>query len=183
MQFLSPLFLVGLAAIAIPLALHLFRKRADPIVPFGAVRLLRQAPVEQARRRRLRDLLLLALRVAALVLLAIAALVFFYRRGIAFPEGLEGSVLLTLMPLLSPQGWDYVFLIATPAIVYIINYVDLLPRPIRFLTVAAVVTIGFSLFDLMGRTLYYAFMRLSFISLCFFVVIAALATLRLRKIA
>ena len=35
----------------------------------------------------------------------------------------------------------------------------------------------------MGRTLYYAFMRLSFISLCFFVVIAALATLRRRKIA
>ncbi len=120
---------------------------------------------------------------AALVLLAVAALVFLYRRGITFPEGLEGAVLLTLMPLLSPQGWDYVFLIATPAIVYIINYVDLLPRPIRIVTIAAVVTIGFSLFDLMGRTLYYAFMRLSFISLCFFVVIAALATLRLRKIA
>jgi hypothetical protein len=119
----------------------------------------------------------------ALVLLAVAALVFLYRRGITFPEGLEGAVLLTLMPLLSPQGWDYVFLIATPAIVYIINYVDLLPRPIRIVTIAAVLTIGFSLFDLMGRTLYYAFMRLSFISLCFFVVIAALATLRLRKIA
>ena len=39
------------------------------------------------------------------------------RRRRAFPEGLEGALLLTLMPLLSPQGWDYVFLIATPAIV------------------------------------------------------------------
>ena len=119
----------------------------------------------------------------AILLLAVAGLVFLYRRGITFPEGLEGSVLLTLMPLLSPQGWDYVFLIATPAIVYIINYVDLLPRPMRIVSVAAVVTIGFSLFDLMGRTLYYEFMRLSFISLCFFIVIAALTTLRLRKIA
>jgi arabinofuranan 3-O-arabinosyltransferase len=119
----------------------------------------------------------------AVVLLALAALIFLYRRGVSFPEGLEGAVLLTLMPLLSPQGWDYVFLIATPAIVYVINYVDLLPRTLRIVTVAAVLTIGFSLFDLMGRTAYYAFMRLSFISLCFFVVIAALTALRMRKIA
>jgi hypothetical protein len=119
----------------------------------------------------------------AAVLLVVAAIVFFWRRGITFPEGLEGAVLLTLMPLLSPQGWDYVFLIATPAIVYVVNYVDLLPRALRIATIAAVLTIGFSLFDLMGRTAYYAFMRLSFISLCFFVVIAALTAMRLRKIA
>jgi len=120
---------------------------------------------------------------AGVFLLGVAALVFCSRRGVTFPEGVEGALLLTLMPLLSPQGWDYVFLIATPAIVYLANYVDLLPRPMRVVTIAAVATIAFSLFDLMGRTAYYAFMRLSFISLCFFVVIAALATLRLRKIA
>jgi hypothetical protein len=118
-----------------------------------------------------------------LVLLGVAALVFFLRRGIAFPEGLEGALLLTLMPLLSPQGWDYVFLIATPAIVYLANYLDLLPRPMRVLTVIAVSVIAFVVFDLVGRTAYYTFMRLSFISVCFFVVIAALATLRLRKLA
>jgi hypothetical protein len=120
---------------------------------------------------------------AAVLLLAVAAVVFLKRRDIAFPEGLEGALLLTLMPLLSPQGWDYVFLIATPAIVYLANYEDRLPRPLRALTILAVATIGLAIFDLMGRTLYYAFMRLSFISLCFFVVIAALATLRLRKVA
>ena len=68
-----------------------------------------------------------------------------------FPEGVEGSVLLTLMPLLSPQGWDYVFLIATPAIIFLANYLDLLPRPMRVLTIVAVATIAFSLFDIMGR--------------------------------
>jgi len=120
---------------------------------------------------------------SGLVLLGVAALVFFLRRGIAFPEGVEGALLLTLMPLLSPQGWDYVFLIATPAIVYLANYLDLLPRPMRVLTVIAVSVIAFVVFDLVGRTAYYTFMRLSFISLCFFVVIAALTTLRLRKIA
>ena len=120
---------------------------------------------------------------AAVVLLGVAALVFFSRRGITFPEGVEGALLLTLMPLLSPQGWDYVFLIATPAIVYLANYLDLLPRTMRVLTVVAVAVIAFVVFDLVGRTMYYALMRLSFISLCFFVVIAALVTLRLRKIA
>jgi hypothetical protein len=70
--FLSPAFLVGALAIGIPLVLHLLRQRADPVQPFSAVRLLRAAPVEQARRRRLRDLLLFALRAAALALLALA---------------------------------------------------------------------------------------------------------------
>jgi hypothetical protein len=128
----------------------------------------------------------LAARLAyatALILLCVAAFIFLKRRGVTFPEGVEGAVLLTLMPLLSPQGWDYVFLIATPAIVFLVNYRDRLPRPMRVAMIAAVATIAFSLFDLMGRTAYYAFMRMSFISLCFFVVIAALATLRLRKIA
>jgi hypothetical protein len=119
----------------------------------------------------------------AAVLLALAGFVFVGRRGLAFPEGLEGALLLTLMPLLSPQGWDYVFLIATPAIVYVANYEDLLPQPLRLLTIVAVATIGLALFDVMGRTAYYAFMRMSFISLCFFVVIAALAALRVQKVA
>jgi hypothetical protein len=72
MAFLSPLFLVGLAAAAIPIAIHLFHRRTDPVIQFAAIRYLRQAPVEQSHRRRLRELLLLALRVAALMLLAVA---------------------------------------------------------------------------------------------------------------
>src|SRR4249919_1446339 len=70
--FLSPAFLLGALAIGIPLVLHLLRQRADPVQPFSAVRLLRAAPVEQARRRRLRDLLLFALRATAVALLALA---------------------------------------------------------------------------------------------------------------
>jgi Aerotolerance regulator N-terminal/von Willebrand factor type A domain len=71
LSFLSPLFLLGALAVAIPVVLHLFRRRNDPVVPFSAMRFLHQVPIEQARRRRLQDLLLLALRVAALLLLAI----------------------------------------------------------------------------------------------------------------
>lgn len=72
LSFLSPLFLVGALAAIVPIALHLLARQAARPVPFGLVRFLRATPVEQARRRRLSDLLLLALRVAALLLLALA---------------------------------------------------------------------------------------------------------------
>lgn len=124
----------------------------------------------------------LAVATAA-VLLVLAALVFLGRRGVTFPEGLEGGLLLTLMPLLSPQGWDYVFLIATPAVVLLANARSRLPPPWRVVVLVTLAVIGLSLFDLMGRRAYYAFMRMSIISLCFFVVIAALCELRRRKLA
>jgi len=71
-SFLSPLFLVGIAAAAVPILLHLLKRQPEVSVKFPAVRMLRQAPVEQMSRRRLRELLLLALRVGALVLLSLA---------------------------------------------------------------------------------------------------------------
>ncbi|MGE0040228.1 MAG: BatA and WFA domain-containing protein [Vicinamibacterales bacterium] len=72
MAFLFPLFLAGGLAIAVPIVLHLLRRRTQTVVSFPAVRLLHQAPIEHRRRRRLRELILLALRVAALLLLAAA---------------------------------------------------------------------------------------------------------------
>ncbi|MBI4886673.1 MAG: BatA domain-containing protein, partial [Acidobacteria bacterium] len=72
LSFLSPLFLAGAAAVAVPIAIHLFYRKAEPVIAFAAMRYLRQAPVEQSRRRRLRELVLLALRAAALLLLALA---------------------------------------------------------------------------------------------------------------
>src|SRR6267142_789418 len=70
MSFLTPLYLVGAALIALPIVLHLLRRDVAPPVPFTAVSLLRQSPVDRSRRHRLRDLLLLAARICALVLLA-----------------------------------------------------------------------------------------------------------------
>lgn len=72
MQFLAPIFLAGLAAIVIPVWVHLVRQHRAPIVPFTAVGFIQAAPVEQRSMRRLRDLLLLALRAAAVALLCLA---------------------------------------------------------------------------------------------------------------
>lgn len=70
MSFLNPLYLVGAALIALPIVLHLLRRDVAPPVPFTAVRLLQRTAVDRSRRHRLRDLLLLAARVCALLLLA-----------------------------------------------------------------------------------------------------------------
>jgi hypothetical protein len=71
-SFLSPLFLVAAIAAAVPILLHLFHRKTEVVIDFPAVRLLKRAPVQQHRRRRLRELLLLALRVVALMLLALS---------------------------------------------------------------------------------------------------------------
>src|SRR5260221_7649414 len=70
MSFLTPLYLAGAGLIALPIILHLLRRDVAPPVPFTAVSLLRKSPVNRSRTHRLRDLLLLAARVAALLLLA-----------------------------------------------------------------------------------------------------------------
>jgi hypothetical protein len=111
----------------------------------------------------------------------IAAYVFRLRRGVEFPEPLEAALLLTLMPLVSPQGWEYTLLTATPAVMCLVNYSDRLPAPLRRLTIGALAVIGLSIYDLMGRTFYTAFMRASGVTIAFFVVIAALVTLRRRQ--
>jgi hypothetical protein len=72
MNFLYPAFLLGGLAIAVPIVLHFLRREIAPPVPFTAVRLLRKSPVARSKRQRLRDLLLLAARVLALLLLAAA---------------------------------------------------------------------------------------------------------------
>ncbi|HSC26216.1 MAG TPA: glycosyltransferase family 87 protein [Vicinamibacterales bacterium] len=117
------------------------------------------------------------------VLLAGAALTFLRRGRLPFPDGLEGALLLTLIPLLSPQGWDYVFLISTPAILYVVNYEDRLPAALRAASLLAIATVGLSLYDVMGRASYARFMALSVITLCFLVIVSALVSLRLRRAA
>ena len=118
-----------------------------------------------------------------LVLLAVAATVVALRRRAPSANGLEAALLLTLMPLLSPQGWDYVFLLGTPAAMYLINYDRELPPLWRIVTWLALAIVALSLYDVMGRRAYGRFMAWSAISVCFLVVIGALTTLRLRRIA
>ncbi len=115
--FLAPAFLAGLLAVAVPIALHLYRRRTDRVVDFPAASMLPQAPVAQQERRRLRDLVLLALRVAALVLLAVS----FARPYIAGTEttAARGATIVAVDVSLStsaPATWSAVRARAAAAI-------------------------------------------------------------------
>jgi hypothetical protein len=73
MTFLAPVALALGLAVAVPLTLHLLSRHQAPRIPFPAVRYLRRAEREHATRLRLRQVLLLALRMLAILLLATAA--------------------------------------------------------------------------------------------------------------
>ena len=72
MTFLNPLLLAGLAAVAIPIAVHLFHFRRPQRLDLPTLRFLRSVEATAVRRMRLRQWLLLALRALAVVCLALA---------------------------------------------------------------------------------------------------------------
>jgi hypothetical protein len=120
---------------------------------------------------------------SAAALLALAALVWSGRRRVDSPDYLEFALLMLLIPLLSPQGWDYVLLLATPAVIVLVDRFAELSTPWRVVSGTAVALMCFTIFDVMGRTLYAKFMALSLVTVAAIVVAAALAHLRARALA
>lgn len=72
MTFLAPWFLLGLVALAVPLILHLRRSRRAQKIIFSTTQFFDEQFIRSARRARIQDLLLLALRLALLVFFVMA---------------------------------------------------------------------------------------------------------------
>ena len=72
MGFLTPLFLAGLAALAVPVVIHLIQRERKNVVEFPSLMFLRRIPYESVRRRKIRNWALLMLRLAALALIVAA---------------------------------------------------------------------------------------------------------------
>lgn len=72
MQFVYPAFLFALAAVAIPIIIHLFHFRRFKKVYFTNVKFLKEVKEESASRSRLRNLLVLLMRIMAVALLVFA---------------------------------------------------------------------------------------------------------------
>jgi len=79
-SFLNPWFWLGALAVAGPLWLHLRRKQETNLFRFSAVRFLEDEAEPRRRPHQFRDVLLLALRLAALLLI-ISAFAWPYLRG------------------------------------------------------------------------------------------------------
>src|ERR671931_837602 len=80
MGFVAPLILGALAALAIPVLIHLIQREKKRVVEFPSLMFLRRIPYQSVRRRRIRHWALLLMRLAALALIVAAFARPFFRR-------------------------------------------------------------------------------------------------------
>lgn len=97
MSFLTPLFLVALAGLAIPVFIHLIQRERKNVVQFPSLMFLRRIPYQSVQRRRIRHWLLLMLRLAALALIVLAFARPFFRRTDAAAAGATGAREMVLL--------------------------------------------------------------------------------------
>jgi len=124
-----------------------------------------------------------SLVVYGIILAALGGLVLFLlHRGSRLSQStvLDGFLFLALIPLISPLGWDYTFLCAAPAVMLICRHYDKYRPFWKGFLVFNFLIISLSLYDLMGRGLYAAFMSSSIITLDFLALVSYLAYLRIK---
>lgn len=112
-------------------------------------------------------------------------LLFLIHRGKGLQRGaiLECSTLLICIPLVSPLGWDYTFLMSILGLTIILKYFSLYPLFWRYVLVFNLCIISLSLYDLMGRKAYSVFMSWSVLTISFLILLGYLSYLRVKKIA
>jgi hypothetical protein len=69
MSFLNPYLLFGSLALAIPVLIHLVRREKSEIIPFSSLMFLLKVPKRSIRQQKMKNLLLMALRLLLLALL------------------------------------------------------------------------------------------------------------------
>jgi hypothetical protein len=113
-------------------------------------------------------------------LLLVSGLAIARRTQGAHPEYFDAALLLFLIPLLSPQGWDYVLLLSTPAVLLLLDRLDDLERPQRWLLLFCLALGGLTFWDVLGREPYKALMMSRVLTLGALVQIGFLIRLRYR---
>lgn len=107
MSFLAPLFLIGLAGLAVPVLLHLTRHERGKPVQFPSLMFLERIPFQETSRRRIQHWFLLSLRLLALGLLVAAFARPFVRAGrLAAVGGLGPEEVVILLDQSYSMGLD-----------------------------------------------------------------------------
>jgi hypothetical protein len=107
MSFLVPAFLVGLAALVVPVVLHLRHRDKDTPQRFPSLMFLDRVPIRTSERRRITDWPLLLLRALVLILLVLAfARPFTQARRVAATAGSARTVVVLLDRSLSMSHRD-----------------------------------------------------------------------------
>lgn len=97
MSFLTPLFFLGVAALAAPILVHLVRRTRARKVQFPALVFVRQVPQRTIRRRTLQNVLLMLLRCLAILLIVIAFTRPFFSGGSAAKENTAAGATVILV--------------------------------------------------------------------------------------
>src|SRR5207247_1834108 len=98
MSFLAPAFLLGLAALAIPVFIHLIQRERKRVIEFPSLMFVRRIPYQSVRRRRIRHWLLLMMRAAA-ILMIVAAFARPFLRQAAAAAAIAGGARETVIVL------------------------------------------------------------------------------------
>jgi len=72
MSFIAPLFFVALAALAIPVLIHLIQREKKQVIRFPSLMFVQRVPYKSIQRRRVHNWLLLLVRLTALALIILA---------------------------------------------------------------------------------------------------------------
>jgi hypothetical protein len=91
MGFLTPAFLAGLAALAVPVLVHLTNRPRSETIAFPSLMFLEKIPYRSVKRQSLRHWALFALRCAAFVLLALAFARPFFGRATRAATAVDGA--------------------------------------------------------------------------------------------
>ena len=94
---------------------------------------------------------------------------------------LEVFLLLLLTPLVSPLGWDYTLLAGLPAVILLFRNFNRFPKAGRIALAVGLALMPLFLFDLFGRELYGALMRLGLPTANALALAGCLAYLRRHK--
>ena len=94
MGFFAPWFLAGLALAGLPVWLHLLRRHRNEPLPFSSLMFFERRTESSVRQRRLRYLVLFALRLAGIILLALVFAGPYWKTK--SPAGAQGEKLLVL---------------------------------------------------------------------------------------
>jgi hypothetical protein len=106
MSFLSPLFFAAIAAVAIPILVHLIQRERSRVIKFPSLMFVQRIPYQSVRRRRIRHWLLLAMRVAAIALIALAfARPFFQEGAIAAAAAVGARDVVILLDRSASMGY------------------------------------------------------------------------------
>src|ERR1041385_5877051 len=97
MSFLTPLFFLGMAALAAPILVHLVRRTRARKVQFPALVFVRQVPQRTIRRRTLHNILLMLLRCLAILLIVIAFTRPFFSGGSAAKDNTAAGATVILI--------------------------------------------------------------------------------------